>query len=402
VNGTYSVVRVIARLNVGGPAIHVINLSEGLQDRFPTLLVAGRVDPSEGDMTDAARERDLDLFDLEELGRRIHAWQDLVAFVKLYRLFRRVRPTIVHTHTAKAGTLGRIAAVLAGVPIRVHTFHGHVLRGYFPAGRTRLVIRIERLLARFTTKIVTVSEGQARELVEEFGICPREKMEVISLGFDLSRFPAASAERLGAEFRAELGAGDAPVIAIVGRLVPIKNHDLLLEAVAELERRGREFVLAIVGGGPEEARLRRRVGELGLAARVRFVGWRSDLDRVYGGSDIVALTSVNEGTPVCLIEALAAGRPVVATDVGGVRDVLDGGRLGTIVPPGDPLGFADALDELLADAERRRALGRAGSVAVRSTYGIDRLLDSVSRLYDRLLTEQRSVRTRSSPLATTS
>jgi len=393
----YSVIRVIARLNVGGPAIHVVNLSDGLRDRYPTLLVAGRVDSTEADMTPIATRRKVDLLALDELGRRISAWQDLIALYKLYSLFRRERPAIVHTHTSKAGTLGRIAAVLARVPVRVHTFHGHVMRGYFSKSRTRVVVLIERALARFTTRVVTISEGQARELVDEFGICPVWKMRVISLGFDLSRFQSDPGQGRDA-FRAEVAAGDDPVVSIVGRLVPIKNHGLLLDAVAELGRRGVRVVLAVVGGGPEEGKLREHVLRAGIQDRVRFLGWREDLETIYAGSDVVALSSLNEGTPVCLIEALAAGRAVVSTDVGGVRDVLEDGRLGLVVPSGDPAVFADALGSLLADPELRARLGRAGSVSVRSRFGVQRLLDDIASLYDELLREKSFVATPFSPL----
>jgi glycosyltransferase involved in cell wall biosynthesis len=381
----YRVVRVIARLNVGGPAIHVLNLSAGLADQHPTLLVAGQVDETEADMGAQAAGRGVHLASLPELGRRIHVWQDLVAFVKLYRLLRSVRPQVVHTHTAKAGTLGRIAAAVTGVPVRVHTFHGHVMHGYFSPFRTRLVIGVERMLARLSTCIVTISESQARELVEDYRICPPERMRVIPLGFDLSRFRPERMAELRGQLRRELGAGDRPIVAMVGRLVPIKDHALFLEAAARLAAAGADCLFLIVGGGSEEGRLRQQVEALGLESRVRFLGWREDLDRIYADSDVVALTSRNEGTPVCLIEALAAGCAVVSTDVGGVRDVLEGGRLGLLVPPGDAGAFAAAVELLLHDPARRRELGRNGAQAVPDRFGIDRLLNETARLYDELL-----------------
>jgi glycosyltransferase involved in cell wall biosynthesis len=384
----YRVVRVIARLNVGGPAIHVINLSEGLAEHHPTLLVAGRVDDTEADMSGRAADRGVPLWSLPELGRRIHPWQDLVAFIKLYRLLRSLRPHIVHTHTAKAGTLGRLAALAAGVPVRVHTFHGHVMHGYFGPFRTRLVIGVERLLARVSTCIVTISESQRRELAGGYRICPPERMRVIPLGFDLGRFRPERVAELRGQLRAELAAGARPIVTIVGRLVPIKDHALFLEAAAHVVAAGTDCLFVVVGGGPEEGRLREKVEALGLGSSVRFLGWRDDLDRIYADSDVVALTSRNEGTPVCLIEALAAGRAVVATDVGGVRDVLEDGRLGVLVPPGDAAAFATAVELLLRDASRRSDLGRKGALAVPQRFGIDRLLDDTMRLYDELLASE--------------
>ena len=359
-----------------------------MASRFRTTLVAGAVDSTEVDLVGGRVPEGVDLLSIPELGRRINPWQDLVAFVKLYRLLRATRPHIVHTHTAKAGTLGRVAAVLAKVPVRVHTFHGHVMRGYFSPLTTRLVIAVERLLARFTTCLVTVSAGQAAELTDELRICPPEKMRVVPLGFDLSRFDEQALSRQRGGFRDELSAGERPVLTAVGRLVPIKNHALLLDALAELKRAGTDAILAIVGGGPEEQSLRERTRVLGVEENVRFLGWRNDLDRIYADSDVVVLTSNNEGTPVCLIEALAAGCPVVATDVGGVRDVLEGGRLGAIVPSGDAGGIAAAIDRILGDTERRTELSNEGRRSARARFGVARLLEDMTALYDELLIQR--------------
>lgn len=386
-----TVVRIIARLNIGGPALHTTHLSAGLEDSYPTLLVTGAPDVGEADLYDEAVQRGVKVMRIPELGRRLHPWQDLVALAKLVRLLRRVRPTIVHTHTAKAGTLGRIAALLAGVPVRVHTFHGHVFHGYFGPGMTRVFLAVERLLARATTQVVTVSDSQASELVHTYRICPAAKMRAIPLGLELDRFAPARTAALRGDLRAELGIGDEPIVTIVGRLAPIKNHGLLLEAAARLAAEGRPCHFAVVGGGTEEAALRERARALGVADRVTFLGWRRDLDRVYAGSDVVALTSGNEGTPVALIEALAAGRAVVSTDVGGVRDVLQDGALGLLVPPGDAGALAGALARLLDDPALRESLGARGAVSAPARYGVGRLLADVRGLYDELLPGARAI-----------
>ncbi|HEX8392029.1 MAG TPA: glycosyltransferase [Longimicrobium sp.] len=397
-----TVVRIIARLNIGGPALHTMHLSHGLADSYPTVLVTGAVDEGEADLFDEVVARGVHVVRIPELGRRISPWQDGVALAKLVRLLVRVRPRIVHTHTAKAGTLGRIAAVLAGVPVRVHTYHGHVFQGYFSPVLTRVILAIERTLARATTTLVTVSEGQARELVDEFRICPAPKMKVVPLGLELDGFAPARSAGLRDGMRAELGVGAEPVIAVVGRLVPIKDHALLLRAAARVAAAGQEFRLAVVGGGPEEPALRALCARLGLEGRVSFLGWRRDLDRVYAGADIVALSSRNEGTPVALIEALAAGRAVVSTDVGGVRDVLRGGELGLLVPSGDEAALADALLTLLRDPALRETLGRRGAAEAPARFGVARLLGDVRRLYDGLAPGKRAASRNLTPSLTDS
>lgn len=382
--GGRPVVRVIARMNVGGPALHTLHLTGGMAERYPTVLVSGGVANGEADMFPEAEARGLSVQRIPELGRSLRPWHDLVALAKLIRVMRRVRPTIVHTHTAKAGTLGRIAALVCRVPVRVHTFHGHVFHGYFGPWTTRAFIWVERALARTTTCIVTISDSQADDMVRRYRVSPAARTRVIPLGLELAPFHPAVSAGLGEEFRRQVEAGGRPVVSIVGRLVPIKNHELFFEMAALLVERGYRACFAVVGGGSEEARLRGRVAELGLEEHVRFVGWRSDLARVYAGSDVVVLTSRNEGTPVCLIEAMAAGRAVVSTDVGGVRDVLEDGRLGEVVPDGDAGALADAVARLLDDPERRARLGALGCEAAPRRFGVGRLLRDMECLYDEL------------------
>ena len=376
------VIRAIARLNIGGPAWNAVLLSAGTRARYPTLLAIGSTGSNEADGSDLAHAHGVEVVRVPGLGREITWLGDLRALWALWRLCRRVRPDIVHTHTAKAGTLGRIAAWLAGVPVRVHTFHGHVFHGYFARWQTAVYITIERLLARITTRIIAISPRQAAEL-RDYLRGSAEKIRVIPLGFDLGRFVRADQPAARRRFRAAVHARDDQIlVTMVGRLTAIKNHALVMRALAAIDP-ATDVVLVLVGGGEDEPRLRALAQTLGIESRVRFAGWWRDLEAVYYGSDIVALSSDNEGTPVCLIEALACGRAVVATDVGGVADVLADGQFGMLVPPGQVEAFSAALRRLMEPRERAKyeGVGRSATVA---RYDVSRLVADVEALYDEL------------------
>jgi len=290
---------------------------------------------------------------------------------------------VVHTHTAKAGTLGRLAAWWCRVPIVVHTYHGHVLHGYFGPGKTRLFIAIERWLARHTDRLVAVSEQVRRDLLG-LGIGRPERFSVVPLGLDLERFLAADARR--GQLRHELGFTERErVIGIVARLVPIKAHEVFLQAAAAVAERVPESRFVIVGDGERRNELEALSHRLGLGERLRFLGWRRDLDTVYADMDVVALTSRNEGSPVSLIEAMASARPVVATRVGGVPDLVEHGVTGYLVPPGDILRFARAIEDVLASPDRGRALGEAGRHRVHPAFSAQRLVADMDALYTELL-----------------
>jgi len=379
------VVRIIARLNIGGPAIHTVLLTAGLDPaRFQSLLVCGVVGPSEGDMLDFATARGVSPVIVPALGREIHLEQDGQAFLQLFKLFRRERPQVVHTHTAKAGLVGRLAARLAGVPVVVHTFHGHVFHGYFGPLKTRFFIFLERFLARLSDGIVTVSQGQRRELAA-YSIAPLDKIRVVPLGFDLTPFLTATAED-GADWRRRVGLPeDALLVGIVGRLTGVKNHRLFLEMARRVALAVPDVWFVVVGDGELRVELEARAQELGLAERVRFTGWVRQMASVYAALDVVALTSLNEGTPVTLIEGLAAGRPVVSTAVGGVPDIVADGETGLLVPTGDADALAEAVVGLLRDPARRRVMGQAGRESVRGRFAVERLIGDVERLYAELL-----------------
>jgi len=394
---------VIARLNVGGPAIHVVLLSEGLNDAaMRSFLVTGQVGPGEADMGYFARQHGVIPVVLPRLGREISWRDDLVALWQLYRILVRERPDVMHTHTAKAGTVGRLAAILARVPIRVHTFHGHIFHGYFGPRKTAVFVWVERLLARFTSRIVAISPRQLDELCDTYRIAPRNKFVVIPLGFDLE--PFLQIWRVGKE-GSPGSHGREVVIGMVGRLVPVKNHEMAVRVCERVIRQGRSpgsLRLVIVGDGPRRGELELQVQEAGLQSSIVFEGWRSDLPKVYAGLDLVLLTSFNEGTPVALIEAMAAGLPFIATRVGGVRDLMvgeakavsgSGGRPlywsydnGILVDSDDVDGCAAAVSDLAADPDRMRRMGEVGREFVRKRYSKERLLEDMRALYDGLVT----------------
>ena len=382
-DGPIRILRIIARLNVGGPALHVSYLTRHLDERgYETALIAGRVGADEGSMEYAARELGIEPILLEELQREISLLDDVRAVVRLRRLIRELRPHVVHTHTAKAGAVGRVAALLAGSarpPVIVHTFHGHVLRGYFSPHVTTVFRWVERVLAQRTDALVAVSAEVRDELVD-YGIAPQSRFRVVRLGLDLGTRTAAPPGTREEERRALGIAGDAYVVAWLGRMTEIKRVDVLLRAVALLAEHVPSAHAILAGGGPLEL-----ARELGIDDVVHFVGMRPDVAAVLAAADVVALSSANEGTPVSLIEALAAGRPAVSADVGGVRDVVAHDETGLLVPPLDAGALADALTTLAKDPARRARLGERARADVRERYSVERLVDDVDRLYRELL-----------------
>jgi len=380
--------RVIARLNVGGPALHVAYLTEGLADRgYDTTLVTGSLAHGEESMSQVAENRGARIVMLPHLARDISLLNDALAVFRLAELIRKERPQILHTHTAKAGFVGRIAALLAGnarPPIVVHTFHGHVLRGYFNPFVTLGFRTLERWLASGTTKLIAVSPEVRDDLVR-LGVAPQEKFAVIRLGIELGE-RVGGGDDVRRETRRQLGIGpDAFVVGWVGRMTAVKRTDDVLRAFRELLDRDVDAWLCLVGDGPDRAHMERRAHELGIARRCLFVGYQDDVAPYYEAIDALLLPSVNEGTPVSVIEALAAGRPAVATRVGGVPDVVRDGVDGFLADVGDASTLADRLAELARDPERRAEMGREGREHVVQRYAVDRLVDDVDRLYRELL-----------------
>jgi glycosyltransferase involved in cell wall biosynthesis len=401
------VLRIIARLNVGGPARHVVWLSAGLKDRgYETLLVAGVPPEGEDDMSYVAAAAGVEPVILSEMSREI-SLRDFVTAWKLYRLMLRERPRLVHTHTAKAGGVGRAAGImyrwltptaLAGRPRQcrfVHTYHGHVFHSYYGALKTKMFLVIEKMLARMTDRIIVISEQQRREINEHFHLGRREQFAVIPLGIDLDVYAGWKARRT--KLREEISAGDDDlIIGIVGRLTEVKNHGLFLEAAALLKKISTQpLKFLVIGDGARRSELESRARQLRIANDVEFLGTRDDPENFYPALDVVALTSLNEGTPLSVIEGMANGRAVIATGVGGVIDLLgpevevfDGYTIcerGISVRSSDAEGFAKGMKRLIDDAALRDELGGRGREFVLKNYSKERLLNDIANLYAELL-----------------
>jgi glycosyltransferase involved in cell wall biosynthesis len=382
------VLRAIARLNMGGPTLHVSYLSAGLRERgYETMLVAGTVGQGEQSMAYVADELGVPVVTIPHLHREISPVRDLLATWRLARIIRIERPTILHTHTAKAGAVGRAAALLAGrsrPPIIVHTFHGHVLRGYFGRFWTGVFRLLERLLARITDALVAVSPEVRDELVA-LGVAPASKFRVIRLGIELdNRVSSDGSAR--AETRRTMGVPEARfVVGWIGRMTGVKRTDLVLKGFRALRDNGVDAILCMVGDGPDRAAVEQLAGELGIVRDCLFAGYQEDVGPFFAAFDVFVLPSGNEGTPVTAIEALATGCPVVATRVGGVPDVVDDGVDGFLVAPGAVQEVAARLAELARDPELRVRMGAAGRERMRTRYAVDRLVDDVDRLYRELL-----------------
>ena len=386
-NEPIRILRVIARLNMGGPAIHVANLAAGLETRgYHTTLVAGSLARGEDSMAFLAEQLGVDVVSVPELQREVSLLHDARSVRHMRALIRRERPHILHTHTAKAGAIARAAALVAGAarpPIVVHTFHGHVLKGYFGPGRTAFFRQVERNLARSSDVLVAVSPEVRNELVEH-GIAPRDKFAVIRLGIPLEdRIGDATADL---DYRRLYGIPpDAFVIGWVGRMTGVKDTGAVLEIVRATRERGVDAVVCMVGDGPDREHLEQLAHDLGIARASYFVGYQPDVAGYYRLFDAFVLPSVNEGTPVSAIESLASGTPVVANRVGGVPDVLRDGIDGFLVEPGDTAGAAEWLAQLAADPGLRALFGESGRARMFERYSVSRLVDDVDRLYRSLL-----------------
>jgi glycosyltransferase involved in cell wall biosynthesis len=376
-------VRVITRLNIGGPAIHTLLLTREMAAlEYRTVLVAGSCEPQDGDMSYLPQAADPVRW-VPELSRSVRPWRNLKALWRLWRLLRRERPTIVHTHTAMAGCLGRLAAVLSGAPIVIHTFHGNSLNEYFSRAQAGVFRRIEQLLARFTDALCVVSPQQARELSAKFHVAPAHKFHVVPLGLELDDY-----------FALRPPAGTGPLtVGWFGRMVPVKNIALLAATIENALERSQHIRFVIAGDGPDRSALNRLLDRFG--GRVEWLGWQREILPAMARCDVLLQTSRNEGTPVALIQGMAAARPFVSTAVGGVVDMVTGGAqratggarwyANGVLTEADATTLADALEALAKDRTLVSRMGLAGRDLASRQYRKETLVENVDALYRELL-----------------
>lgn len=390
------VLRILNRMAVGGPVLNAAYLTRYLSPDFETLLVVGAKEDHEKSADYLATQLGISYITLPGMGRSIHPASDYVAYRKLRKLIASYRPDVVHTHAAKPGALGRLAAAAAGVPAIVHTFHGHVFHSYFNSAKTKFIIQTERYLARRSDAIIAISHQQKKELVQDFRIAKEEKVHVVPLGFDLDRFRTDQEDKRQ-RFRTEFAvAEDEIAIGIIGRLVPVKNHYLFLKAFNYVLRNSHKKIKGfIIGDGETRADLENVCREVGISFTTEkdrthdqslvFTSWRSDVDVINAGLDIICLTSFNEGTPVSLIEAQAANKPVVSTRVGGISDIVLEGETALLAHSQDTEQFGAHLLRLVEDDALRWQLGQNSHRHIMERFSYQRLVNDISGLYHQLL-----------------
>lgn len=384
------ILRIINRFNIGGPTYNATFLTRFLSDDFETLLVGGLPEKGESDSLHILDEYGVKPLLIEEMKREPNFSSDRKAYKKLKEIIRDFQPDIVHTHASKAGALGRRAAINLNVPIVVHTFHGHVFHSYFGKLKTSLYKTIERQLAKKSTGIVAISMLQKDELSNQHNICSEEKISVIQLGFDLHKFNENLPERrkiTRTHFAIE---EDEIAIGIIGRLAPIKNHALFLDIIESISTQTtKKVVVFIVGDGSEKATIEQRIKLLQLPQniRIQLTSWIKDIGTFNAGMDIICLTSNNEGTPVSLIEAQAANIPIITTDVGGVRDVVDDENTGFIVPKESVDAFSEKLLLLIENSTVRERMSQNGWAFVEQKFHYKTLVGNMENYYRRLITE---------------
>jgi glycosyltransferase involved in cell wall biosynthesis len=383
------VLRILNRFNLGGPTYNAAFLTKHLSSEFKTLLVGGEIDQSENSSLHILEDLRIKPIIIPEMKRSINYNNDLKAYYKLKEIIHRFKPDIIHTHASKAGSLGRWAAYRCKVPIIVHTFHGHVFHSYFGPAKTSMVKSVERSLARISSSIVAISDKQKDELCNIHQIAPEEKVSVIPLGFDLNKFQENKLEKR-AQFRNEYNIDPEEIaIGIVGRIVPVKNHTFFIDAIEHLKRvTNLPLRFFIVGDGE----LRKGIEDYarsknidfttkkGEKALLTFTSWIKEIDQVNAGMDIISLCSLNEGTPVSLIEAQASGTPIVATNVGGIEDVVLSGKT-AILTDSNSVYFAENILKLASDEQLRDRMSTNGWQFVENKFHYSRLVKDMETLY---------------------
>ncbi len=396
------VLRILNRLAIGGPLLNASYLTKYMAPEFETMLVVGEREDHEKDASFVTDGLGIQPVFIPEMGRSVDPRKDYMAYKKMKKLIADFKPDIVHSHSAKPGAIGRMAAKAMNVPVIVHTYHGHVFHSYFHPLKTRIFINIERKLGKKTDAIIAISQQQKKELTVDFNIAPENKFRVIPLGLDLDKFQTNREEKRQ-DFRSSFGIKeDEIVLTITGRLVPIKNQVLFLEGIKHLLQNSRQTIKAfIVGDGESRILLEEKARQLNIGFSTEkdkkhdqplvFTSWRSDIDHINAGSDIIVLTSFNEGTPVSLIEAQAACKPVVSTRVGGIEDVVKDKETGLLSDINDTATFCENLLKMAEDKELRCKFGQAGEEYVTTRYSYRRLVTDMSGLYHELLSAKSNV-----------
>lgn len=389
------VLRIINRFNLGGPAYNVAYLTKYLSPEYETLLIGGKKEPDEDSSLFIFREMGLEPLVIKEMSRSVNFLQDIKAYYRIKKIIKEFKPDIVHTHAAKSGTLGRLAAHACKVPVIIHTFHGHVFHSYFGKVKTILYKNIERFLAKKSSAIIAISEKQKQELCVDYKITSLQKTKVIPLGFDLSKFYENQIEKRET-FRKQYQVEDNEIcVTIIGRLAPVKNHPLFLRAIQYLKTHATKKIRAfIIGDGTLRANLMSLCRDLNLdycfyseeqkSATVTFTSWIQDVSYPLAGSDIVCLTSFNEGTPVSLIEAQAASKAIITTKVGGIENSVNDSAAFLIDIENEKL-FFEKLTLLVQSDELRNKMALNGKEFVTKQFHYTRLIKDVEALYKSLL-----------------
>ncbi len=378
------IVRITSRLNLGGPTRQLLPLCRDLDSsRFRTHLVFGSVESDERESYESFVRDRVSIEKVDSLRRSLNPWHDFKAFFALWRILRREKPMILHTHLAKAGFLGRMAGVFAGVPIRVHSYHGVNFRGHFGDLKSCCSKIAERILSRFTKRSVAVSESVKQELLEN-RITSEAKICVIPPGLDLKPFLESNG-RSGVLRKRFKISEDELLVGFIGRLVPVKNPNDFLAMAAAVCLMESNIRFVFIGDGPLRGDLADQVRSFELQDRIFFAGWREDMPACLSELDLVVSTSLSEGLPVSLIEAMAAAKPVVARSVGGIAELFDQGQFGVLAPAGESEELEGIVLSLLKDPKQRESLGLSAREWVRERYSASRLVADTEKLYKELI-----------------
>ncbi len=375
---------VISRLNIGGPTFHVLSLTQKFSNgSFESCLISGSPEVQEGHLS--PQEQGIKHFFIPSLQRSLHPIKDMITFLKLLKLIFKIKPHIVHTHQAKAGLLGRLAGIVAGVPVRIHTFHGHVFHSYFSKWKTKAFIILERWLAKHS-HLIAISPSQKKEL--EYFLKNPPSLTMLPLALPLKHLHEKTKTRT---LRQELNiAQETVLIGIVGRIAPIKNHHFFLNVVEKISSLNSQVKFLIIGDGENRPEIKDKIKEKNLQKNIIILGWRNDLQNIYSSLDIVVLTSLNEGTPVSLIEALAAGKPVISTNVGGVSDIVQNHKNGFLIDHFDLDEFVSKLRVLIEDKILREKMGQSTQQEILNRYDEEKIREQMSDFYKNLIKNKTS------------